>query len=105
MKPDIVATVAAITVICYLVGIGCKAFGKIDKWIPVIVGAVGAALGVVGMYTIKEFPAHDVLNALAVGIVSGLASTGVNQVVKQFSQSKIEEVAYVYPDEEDDDVE
>ena len=88
MKPDIIATVAAITVICYLVGIGCKANGKIDKWIPIIVGAVGAALGVVGMYTIPDFPAHDILNALAVGIASGLASTGVNQVVKQLSQSQ-----------------
>ena len=87
MKPDIIATVAAITVICYLVGMACKATGKIDKWIPVIVGAVGAVLGVVGLYTIKEFPAQDILNALAVGVASGLASTGVNQVVKQLSQS------------------
>lgn len=103
MKPDIVATVAAITVICYLVGMGCKAYGKLDKWIPVIVGAVGAALGVVGMYTIKGFPAHDVLNALAVGIVSGLASTGINQVVKQFSQSDDTDYETFYPDEEDDE--
>ena len=103
MKPDIVATVAAITVICYLVGMGCKASGKLDKWIPVIVGAVGAALGVVGMYTIKEFPAHDVLNALAVGIASGLASTGINQVVKQLSQSDDSDSETFYPDEEDDE--
>lgn len=88
MEPTIIATVAAITVICYLIGMGCKASGKIDKWIPVIVGAAGAALGVVGMYTIKNFPASDILNALAVGISSGLASTGVNQVVKQLSQSR-----------------
>jgi hypothetical protein len=32
------------------------------------------------------FPAQDVLNALAVGIASGLASTGVNQIVKQLRQ-------------------
>ena len=86
MRESIVATVAAIIVICYLVGMGCKASGKVDKWIPVIVGAVGAVLGVVGMYTIPDFPAHDVLNALAVGIASGLASTGANQIVKQLSQ-------------------
>ena len=103
MKPDIVATVAAITVICYLVCMGCKASGKLDKWIPVIVGAVGAALGVVGMYTIKEFPAHDVLNALAVGIASGLASTGINQVVKQLSQSDNSDSETFYPDEEDEE--
>lgn len=88
MRESIVATVAAIIVICYLVGMGCKAYGKVDKWIPVIVGAVGAVLGVVGMHTIPDFPAHDVLNALAVGIASGLASTGANQIVKQLSQEE-----------------
>lgn len=85
---SLIATVAAITVIAYLVGMACKATGKMDKWIPVIVGTVGAVLGVVGMYTIKNFPAQDVLNALAVGIASGLASTGANQVVKQLKQEE-----------------
>lgn len=83
---SLIATVAAITVIAYLVGMACKATGKIDKWIPVIVGTVGAALGVVGLYTIPDFPAKDVLNAIAVGIASGLASTGANQIVKQLKQ-------------------
>ena len=83
-----IATVAAITVICYLVGMGVKAYGRIDKYIPCIVGAVGAVLGVVGMYTIKDFPAADVLNALAIGIASGLSSTGVNQIVKQLRQEE-----------------
>ena len=35
------------------------------------------------MYVIPDFPAQDILNAIAVGIVSGLSSTGVNQVYKQ----------------------
>lgn len=83
---SLIATVAAITVIAYLVGMACKATGKIDKWIPVIVGTVGAVLGVVGMYTIKDFPAQDILNALSVGIASGLASTGANQIIKQLKQ-------------------
>lgn len=105
MKPDIIATVACITVCCYLIGIAVKAYGRIDKWIPVIVGAVGAVLGVVGMYTIKDFPAHDVLNAIAIGIASGLASTGVNQITKQLSQASEpdSDTEYIYPDEEDDD--
>ena len=37
----------------------------------------------VGMYIIPDYPAQDVLNAIAVGIMSGLASTGVNQIYKQ----------------------
>ena len=86
MQNELIATVAAITVICYLIGMWCKAYGKIDKWIPVIVGVSGGLLGVVGMYTIKAFPADDILNAIAVGIASGLASTGVNQIVKQLRQ-------------------
>ena len=70
--------------ICYLAGIGAKLIPVIkDNYIPVVVGIVGGILGVVGMYVIPDFPANDVLNAIAVGIVSGLASTGVNQIYKQ----------------------
>lgn len=81
-----VGAVVAITVITYLIGMGCKAWEKLDnKFIPVICGFVGAILGVVGMYTMPDFPAKDILNAIAIGIVSGLASTGANQVKKQLS--------------------
>lgn len=77
-------TVLAIVVICYLIGLGAKQIPKIkDELIPVIVGIAGGILGVVGMYVIPDFPASDVLNAIAIGIVSGLASTGVNQAYKQ----------------------
>lgn len=77
-----VASVVGITVICYLVGMVAKATAIDNKWIPVIVGATGAILGVVGVYVITDFPATDIINALAVGIVSGLASTGADQIKK-----------------------
>ena len=81
-----IGNVVAITVITYLIGMGCKSWEKLDnKFIPVICGLVGAVLGVVGMQTMADFPAKDVLNAVAVGIVSGLASTGANQIGKQLS--------------------
>ena len=81
-----IGSVVAITVITYLIGMGCKSWEKLDnKYIPVICGIVGAVLGVVGMQTMADFPAKDVLNAVAVGIVSGLASTGANQIGKQLS--------------------
>lgn len=84
-----IAGVAAITVICYLIGMGCKASSKVkDEVIPVTCGVAGAALGVVGMYTMPGFPASDVVNAVAIGIVSGLAATGVNQMVKQHGGNK-----------------
>ena len=79
-----ITSVIAITVITYLIGMGCKAWEKLDnKFIPVICGFVGAVLGVIAMQTMPEFPAKDILNAIAIGIVSGLASTGANQVSKQ----------------------
>nr|DAN43321.1 MAG TPA: holin [Caudoviricetes sp.] len=82
-----IGTVVAITVIVYLIGAGCKSVeGLNNKFIPVICGFSGAVLGVVGMLTMPDFPAKDILNAVAIGIVSGLASTGVNQVGKQLTQ-------------------
>ncbi len=83
-----IASVAAITVIAYLVGIACKAAGSVkDELIPVICGCVGAVLGVAGLYLMPDFPAKDAINALAVGIVSGLAATGVNQIYKQLTKT------------------
>ena len=78
-----IASVAAITVICYLVGMGVKVSKLDSKYIPVICGVAGAVLGVAGMYFIPDFPATDPITALAVGIVSGLAATGVDQIFKQ----------------------
>lgn len=82
-----IAGVAVITVICYLIGEAVKASGIENKWIPIIVGACGGALGVAGMYLMADFPAQDVLTAVAVGIVSGLAAVGVNQIGKQFTNN------------------
>ncbi len=72
-----------LTVICYLVGWIVKVSGLDNKWIPVIVGVCGGILGVVGMLVMTDFPAADPLTAAAVGIVSGLAATGVDQISKQ----------------------
>ena len=79
-----VGTVVAIVVITYLIGLAAKAIPVIkDNYIPIIVGVAGGILGIIGMYVIPDFPAEDILNAIAVGIVSGLSSTGVNQIYKQ----------------------
>lgn len=79
------ATVVAITAICYLVGLIVKATPwNNDQYIPIACGVVGGGLGIVALYTgLPEFPATDPLTAVAVGIVSGLAATGVNQMAKQ----------------------
>ena len=85
-----IASVAGITVICYLAAQAVKATNLDNKWLPVICGVLGGILGVVGLYWIPEYPAQDIITAIAVGIMSGLAATGVNQVYKQFSGEKPE---------------
>lgn len=84
MDISTLGTVVAIVAICYVIGLGCKAYEKLpDKWIPVIMAVCGGVLGVAGLYVIPDFPAQDIINAVAVGMASGLAATGVNQVYKQ----------------------
>ena len=78
-----IASVAVITVICYLIGQVVKVTGLDNKYIPVIAGVCGGALGVAGMFLMPDVPAADYMTAVAVGIVSGLAATGINQAVKQ----------------------
>ena len=82
-------SVPAITVICYLIAECFKAGfpDKIDKWIPCICGLLGAILGIISFYTIPNYiGATNWLTALAIGIVSGFAATGVNQVYKQLKK-------------------
>jgi hypothetical protein len=82
-----IVSVAAITVICYLLAQGLKATTLDNKWLPVLCGVLGGALGIVALCTgLPDFPASDPLTAIAVGIVSGLAATGANQVVKQLME-------------------
>ena len=61
--------------------------GVADKYIPICCGVAGAVLGLAGLYLgLPDFPAADPVTALAVGIVSGLAATGINQMAKQLSK-------------------
>ena len=85
-----IAGVAAITVICYLAAQGVKATPLDHKWLPVICGILGAILGIVGLYVIPDWPAGDILTSIAVGIVSGFAATGINQVYKQIKTKQKE---------------
>lgn len=78
------ASVAVITVICYLAGLAVKESPWDNKVIPVFCGVVGGLLGIAALYLpLAGFPAEDPMTALAVGIVSGLAATGVDQAGKQ----------------------
>lgn len=79
------ASVGAITVICYLLAQAIKATTLDNKWLPVICGGVGGVLGAVSIGVIPDYPATDMITAVAVGIASGLAATGVNQIGKQLT--------------------
>lgn len=83
-----IASVAAIVVIVYLAALGLRATVIDNKWIPVLCGLLGGVLGVVAFLwvPIPDFPAGDLLTAAAVGIVSGLAATGVDQIGKQLKK-------------------
>lgn len=81
-----VAGVASISVITYLMAEIVKALPLDNKWIPAVCGLIGAVLGAAALYTVPGFPAEDPITAVAVGIVSGLAATGADQISKQLKQ-------------------
>lgn len=83
-----IASVAVITAIVYIIGLIVKATKLPNKWIPVICGLSGIGLGVLALVTgMPDFPAADYLTAAAVGGVSGLAATGIDQTVKQLKSN------------------
>ena len=76
--------IPSITVICYLVAeffkiVILKKKSKY-KYVPIIVGFTGGVLGLI-MNILN--PYTDILTSMMIGILSGLASTGANQVIKQ----------------------
>jgi len=83
-----ITSVAAITVICYLAAQMAKATALDNKWLPVICGALGGILGIAALHLMPGYPAEDPLTATAIGIVSGLAATGANQIYKQLTGGK-----------------
>lgn len=78
-----------LAVICYLLGMGIKVSKIDDKYIPVACGTFGAILGIVAyVCDMSGFPAQNIIEAIAIGIVSGLASTGANQIYKQLKKEE-----------------
>ena len=81
-----IVTVPVIIAFCYLVGVCIKLFKneKLNDFIPGICIVLGAILGIVSFYTIPNLiPASDWLTATVIGGASGLAATGVNQLIKK----------------------
>lgn len=86
--------IPAIVVICYLLGMGLKAWDAWDdRKIPVMMGIFGLALGLVAFIWWPEvIPATDPIMAAAIGVVSGLTATGIHQIYKQNMKESDDEV-------------
>ncbi|MDE6584041.1 MAG: phage holin family protein [Anaeroplasmataceae bacterium] len=88
--------IPVISLICYLIG----EFFKLVilkkktryKYIPLIVGVAGGCLGLILYFTFPEMClcASNPFIAVGVGIVSGIASTGGNELIMQFIKNKKE---------------
>lgn len=82
-------SIPSIMVICYIIAelfkLIIKKQKKLYKGIPIMVGAIGGVIGLIA-YLIDPslvMNSENVLTAIAIGIISGLASTGSNQIIKQ----------------------
>jgi hypothetical protein len=80
------AGVASISIMAWLMGEAVKLSPLDNKWIPLLCGITGGVLGVLGMKLMPEFPAADLMSATAVGITSGLAATGADQLGRQLEK-------------------
>ena len=86
MKYMGMAGVASISIMAWLMGEAVKLSPLDNKWIPLLCGITGGVLGVLGMKLMPEFPAADLMSAAAVGISSGLAATGADQLGRQLEK-------------------
>ena len=88
--------IPSITVICYLLAETFKIVilkkKTRYKYVPIIVGSIGGVLGLV-MNLLNPFT--DIFNSIMIGIISGLASTGANQVIKQIKEKEGNENKWV----------
>ena len=75
--------IPAIVVISYMITETVKMFIN-NKYLPIVAGISGGVLGVISfVLQIDIMPVNDIISALAIGIISGLAATGSNQILKQ----------------------
>lgn len=84
-----IPTVAAIVAICYCVGFALKKTEKFkDNYIPVVMIILGAVLGTVSFYIAPNLiNAPDIISAIAIGFMSGMTATGINQLYKQIKEA------------------
>lgn len=87
--------IPTVVIICLVVGFLIKHVVPVEaanRWIPVIVAVLGAVLACVTL--------GISLDSIAAGLVSGLGSVGMHQLVKQLMGDKREDDIIIYESEE-----
>ena len=87
-----------IVIFCYIVGelykILFRKKEEVFKYIPIVLAAIGGAVGIVMFHTNPEIiaSADNVWVSFGIGVSSGVSATGTNQIIKQlFSSEKKDE--------------
>ena len=92
---EFVAVPVIVTIVYTLISLlkkETKGNEKVLSKLPVIAAVIGAILGVIGFYAVPTIiPAENVFTALLIGIGSGLAATGTNQIFKQLGKKDEED--------------
>ena len=90
-------SIPIIVILCYLMGELFKVLFKnkqdLYKLIPIILACFGGLLGILIFLTNPEIMLNvsNAWTALGIGIVSGVSSTGTNQIIKQIFNKNKEE--------------
>ena len=90
-------SIPIIVIICYIIGEIYKVLFKhkqdLYKFIPIVLACFGGLLGVLIFLTNPEImlTVSNAWTALGIGIVSGVSSTGTNQIIKQIFNKNKEE--------------
>lgn len=97
---------AVIVVICVLLGMamkwGFEGNERLSAGIPWMLMIAGAILGIVASFVMEEYAGIDILTAIAMGAVSGLAAGGAYQVVHQQRKLDTEKIIELTEDQWDD---
>ena len=87
-------SIPIIVILCYLLGEIYKVLFKnkqdLYKLIPIVLACFGGLLGILIFLTNPEIMLNvsNVWTALGIGIVSGVSSTGTNQIIKKIFKNK-----------------
>ena len=79
VKPELLILVPVL----YLIGIALKKFNKLDKYIPIILGACGI---LISMLYVNNFSMQGLFSSITQGILCAGASVYSNQIWKQIKK-------------------